>query len=610
MGVKPAEALTRLSRSPRLLFVTLLGLYPIGIVIGEVNRNAFNVPFMDEWDASFNVALQARRGSLTLADLLAQHNEHRVFFSNLITAILTWSTNWDIKLAMYLNIALVAASLIILVDLYRRQNPNGVAGIVIPFSALLFSLRQKVNWLWSFQGQWFLVVFWLLASLWVLTTRRRGWRPVCLAALLAFFAVFTVASGFLLWPVLLITLWMVGYREKRHFGFWIVAAITAIGLYRIGFEIRSIGQDEQGRFVTDVVVLGRYMAAYLGSPFVSGNVKAASLVALGGVILLLTNAITFLARKRPWSELAPWSALGAFAVGSALLTALGRARMFLNDPSQALEMRYVTTSTPLWLSVVALALIMIQDIRNRPEKRWPGVLLMQSNVIAIFLLTVFFVRANYQAANWQWPLRQEQVQCAAIYPIFRQGDCLQGLYPDPKLIEEKIVLLYANRLSLFTREENVGFSLTEVPFSPLGPQQLTEARRYLIDGSNNVVLFQHAPSRVGYSITVPEGLERFDFSASVYVEAKNLKEFPDVPEDGVVFRLSTHDEGDQAQTLATVLFDPNVNKMPMPLTVDLLGYAGKTIQLVLETDARGNPNFDWSMWLNPSIHMVGSDEGR
>ena len=90
---------------------------------------------------------------LTLGDLLAYHNEHRVLFFRLLVILLGYLSNLNMKWLMY---ASAFCQLTILLTLFKYySNKFGYSHkslyVFVPIPFLIFTLQQHTNTLWGFQ---------------------------------------------------------------------------------------------------------------------------------------------------------------------------------------------------------------------------------------------------------------------------------------------------------------------------------------------------------------------------------------------------------------------------------------------------------------------------
>ena len=336
-----------------ILFATV----PMLVVANEIRTNSINLPFWDEWDQSVPLALRVAGGEAGLEDLFDQHNEHRTLTANIITAILTRFTNWDIRTSLYIGFVIVFVNLFLVIDLFRRVQRDGIAIFIVLSAFLLFSMRQKSNWLWAFQTQWFFLLFYLIASLWILKTLRVGWKAISLAALCAFLASFSLLSSIIFWPVLAIALWGRGYRQKRYFLFWGIASVLIVLFLFFEYDFNPIGQGDVTEFIFSPTVILKYFLIFLGNPFSANNTAHALSIGISGLVLLFINVLIYIKGKGALEPITIWFAFALYSIGAGLLTAVGRARIFIEFEGQPLSSRYVTTSTSFWIGLLAIIIL-------------------------------------------------------------------------------------------------------------------------------------------------------------------------------------------------------------------------------------------------------------
>ena len=294
--------------------------------------------------------------NLSVDDLFRQQNAHYFVFHNLTTILLTWSTRWNLKVGMYLTLALAAAVYALALGLYGWRR----SVLWLPFSIVVFSLRQRETWLWALLDTYEFLSLMMLAALFVLARHPGTTRALTAAAVMCIIATFTAASGMVSWPVLLLVLPALGYRDRTRRVVWIVIALlTAIVFFTNYRWLRS-------GLVTEPRLLASFVLTYLGSPLTppgANAVASARLAAVGGVLLIASNAAYLLRKQadvyRP--HVITTLTLAGYAGGCALLTGAGRA--FLGTTG-ALQTRYVTQASLFWLGVIGLAVVAVVEGRS------------------------------------------------------------------------------------------------------------------------------------------------------------------------------------------------------------------------------------------------------
>lgn len=359
------------SGAERALAVLLAGpaLLPALWLLWLVVHNWVNTPFGDEWEMTVGGALtRFREGTLTGTDLLAQHNESRKLFPRLLILALNPAGPWDVRRQMALSLVFLA---VIAWTLFRLLGRSGVVrlpgrvALMVPLGFLLFTPAQWENSLWGIQMIVFMPPLALALALAVHTSDRFGGlaRGV-LAAGLAFFATFSYANGMILWPLAFPWPGLAGEGGGRRGGaaggrlIYVIAGAASLGLY---FRDYHKGPGEPLTYcLQHPGEAAAYFCNWCAGPFVNHGQVARIVVgaALAGAFAAL--AVVAVRRVRweggpAWRAFYPWLTLGAYAVGSGVVTTLGRVGFGVDQASSS---RYVSFSVYLPVAILALAVVL------------------------------------------------------------------------------------------------------------------------------------------------------------------------------------------------------------------------------------------------------------
>ena len=115
--------------SPGNLLLFLIALSPVIYLAWLLSATAVNIVVMDEWDYVFLFRHLASH-TLTLHDLLQQHNESRTTLPNLIVLGLGVLTHWDTRWDMWVTF-LFACVISTSVYLLSRRTMNGRQGLAL-----------------------------------------------------------------------------------------------------------------------------------------------------------------------------------------------------------------------------------------------------------------------------------------------------------------------------------------------------------------------------------------------------------------------------------------------------------------------------------------------
>ncbi len=311
-----------------------------------------NMPFADEWVWA-DTAFKLHGGTLTWADLWAQHNEHRYVFANLVFVALDELGGWNVVREQCVSLALAVAAQLVLFHLVRERLP-GRRGLVAfaAASLLLYSLGEWENFLVGYNLGWHVCSACALAVVYFTTRRHRRWRDVGYAMAVATVASYSLGPGLALWGVGVVALVLARRDRRRVCAAWLAAAVLCIGVYYIGYQPYTVGDAAAQH---QLGLLAQYTLAYLGAPL-GGWLGPAGAMLVGLCLLasLAAFAVADLradAAGRRGVRLAPWYALAAYPLAVAPLTAHSRVGLGV---VQALGSRYEAITELLPIALIGL----------------------------------------------------------------------------------------------------------------------------------------------------------------------------------------------------------------------------------------------------------------
>lgn len=350
-----------------------LPLLPAVLIIGCVGYYGVNVPFADDWDFTPLVSKTASH-KLHVKELFKQHNEHRMFVPKLLVASNVWISHWDLRAQMLLSVVLCGVTTFSLALLVKRTlsvSKWAGHGLIFGISMLLFSPVQYENWLWGFQFAFFIPPLCLALSWVALFSNLRFRAKFALSALLAAIGTFSFPTGAFAWlltfPLFLITAGQMARKEViRWLGYWLGAAAVCMTLYLFDYQEPAHTTRILSGF--HPFAYAEYAMVFLGGNMFRGLSKDNDILPLV-LGLCITFLYLLLVRyvfkasspvELKWRS-APWAALGAFALASAGLCALGRRPYF--TAHQALESRYTSFSLMLVVSLLGLLALAYRHLR-------------------------------------------------------------------------------------------------------------------------------------------------------------------------------------------------------------------------------------------------------
>jgi hypothetical protein len=362
---------------------------PLAIAL-FVACSAANVPIYDEWVWS-PLVVAAHEGTLTWAQLWQQQNSHRSVVPTLIALGLAAMTGWDTRIEGLVSVLVAFAGQVLVLRLIvRRFGAERAAAPFLVASLLLYSIAQCENFLWGFQLSWFVadtLVLALIVALADLPDGVAGTLRFALALVCALGASLSMIWGFAAWIAGVVMLLPVHGRRRAVLGaVWVLAAAVCSATFLAGYHRPP---DEHGWFLEAAdpwLDVPQFALAVLGTPF--GLFGGRWLCELLGLGLCIAFAWLAVRARRIGEPIAPWAALVAFAVGFAVMTAIGRTAYGVDD---AVISRYTTPVTLAWIAVIVLTWEMLRVQRA-----------------AILAGAAFFIAANVAGTIVSWQIAGEE----------------------------------------------------------------------------------------------------------------------------------------------------------------------------------------------------------
>jgi hypothetical protein len=197
--VVPSSTVTQRWRSLQ----TALGAFSIVFLVQTllVKHYGVNVPYWDDW-VTIDFYRAYRDGELSIGDLFAQHNEHRLLMTRLaFLGIFQLLGEWHLVAQMLFSALL--ASTYAAIWCYTLLRSNISPWVALASCLPLISTTQAENMLWGFQIQFYFLVLGTVAGVCMIASSASvGWRTIGLAIAAGFICTFSIASGLLMWGVI------------------------------------------------------------------------------------------------------------------------------------------------------------------------------------------------------------------------------------------------------------------------------------------------------------------------------------------------------------------------------------------------------------------------
>jgi hypothetical protein len=318
-------------------------------------------PFADSWNPLMSYRDFGYR--VTLESLTMFHNEHRPFFARVPILIdLFWLEGRG-----FLPLALIfltqAAEVWLLFTIARKQtwfDPSRHGVLLFTLAVFCcFSPAQLENFLWTFQTAFVQASLFGVGALAAVAVQKEhpSWKWPALVAFCAIGATFCLASGVLVWWV--VVLMAIALRLRwRWVLVYLAAAIVTPPLYFIGYHRPPAHMDPLAALRKPLEV-AHYVAIYFGYSWRMWASGFGELLVLIVLALLAARVLKLIreAPANPWEVVPP--AILVLLLGTAILTALGRLNFGLE---QAGSGRYQTPALIFWF---AAALLVARAIAHR-----------------------------------------------------------------------------------------------------------------------------------------------------------------------------------------------------------------------------------------------------
>jgi hypothetical protein len=405
----------------------ILTLVPALVLVLYVAIYAVNGP---EWDHVNSAEIFDRweTGRFTFEYLFRQHNEHRKAAPRLVILGLGLLTKWDNRPEIYLHVALMMGTAVVLFRAFRRDadlrgSRTRALLYFLPIVCLLLSPRSYE----ALMGDGFphyLSIIGFAGALSQLLFGRSTARALAAAIACGLLASFSISNGLLIWPLgLVILLCDARVDPPRAFSWRRVAVWGAVGAATMAFYFYGY-QDQANhsspRYLLEHPSIG--VTHYLtvnGSSLAPDPLPA---LVFGAIVVLLDIAILLAVlddwwRRRMRPPLGAWLIVIVF-ISCAMIT-LNRAGFGVE---QALETRYTA------LTVLAPVGIYWCVIARRHA--WRAAMPLASSVATLLIVGYLTVALEAWTTAPSWYSRKSW-KAYLMYSAKQQpSSLLETLYPN------------------------------------------------------------------------------------------------------------------------------------------------------------------------------------
>ncbi|RYE13643.1 MAG: hypothetical protein EOP34_08380 [Rickettsiales bacterium] len=438
------------------LFLLLACVLPASIALIFIILYAYNIPFADSWELVPLLKKLYAHENISLGDLAAQHNEHRILFPTIIMLGLAYLSDWNAIYEIYFSFGLLCISFCIIIIQVRRLY-NVAANSVSYFyvfiatcllvSLIIFAITQYENMLWGWQIQIFLnTLAILLGMLWLTNNETLNAKSIALAASCGIIATYSFANGILFWPigglVLLIR------RRQMHNSMYLLTTWTLVALL-VGFlymhnYVKPSGHPPLTYILHNPSAYLVFLLSYLGYPMAELRIAEHIPVALwgaAGLLSVLVICYCLFKLKILWNrQIIFWHGLLVYTLLRGVITAVGRAGFGIE---KALASRYITICNFFWLWIFVLGIYVYA------KQYYFNIKKVYAVCAAMTLLFAYYTQAGFRGE----PIRYKHLQ-QAQQSLMNDGTPVKNLYyiyPDSGIVLRRNAFLKKNNLSFYSK---------------------------------------------------------------------------------------------------------------------------------------------------------------
>ncbi len=466
MAAKDEQAATSRTTSALSYAVLFGGFLTIAVAFYLVVITYTSLPSSDGWIEIENVASGVNPWSP--AWLWQQLNEHRWVIPKLFLAA-------DLQLFQGRQIFLLASILVIqllhwgLLS-WSMRTLGGWRGALWRSGAglavfCLFCPAQWQNFIWGIQVSFVLTqllataAFVALLLYWMESQqqpdKRASLRFLVLSVMAALGATYSLSSGILLWPLLVLAALYLRLRAPAVLTIALTGVVsTAIYLHNF---VRPQNHANPLASLGKPVALLKYFATYFLSSWHHRNIGAWEVIALAALGIVILAQLPVLSHARVFRPFAIQLVLiMLFCAATALITASGRLNYGIE---QARASRYQTTALLFWC---CLGLLLLGGaFFGSPRRRYAFVVL-QVCLLLIFVRAAVLVRYPIRAAG-ERAFAQRVVRAALLTGV-HEPVTLSKTFEGMDGLLKAVDYLKSNRLSIFssTAPAELGKTLSSV----------------------------------------------------------------------------------------------------------------------------------------------------
>jgi hypothetical protein len=574
----------------------------VALIMLAIAKYANMIPVADEWHAAMNsaVAIKVMQGTLTLNDIFANYNGHRLPLTLALTALNTALFRYDPRLEMLVTAALLIGNFSLLALILRQQLGQNAPRLfwsgLIALACMVFTGRWITGWTWAFLNLWQFGIFFTLLGILAADRMKSSGRLALVLTLLCSAAAFSNSSGILAFGVVGLVWWLRGERRWTHWALFAAAAAACFAVVfilpdeRYGYNRIMLAPLDNLYFTALHLGAVQITPALLRYGVLETSSKDFALLAFAaGLLFSVLNVRFLLQRVRP-AALAAIFAITLWGISFALATSIGRFEVYIEN---VLHLDYHTPMVMMfWLGAVMLSLLALQKMRK-------GALRTTNILFVCFVVGAQLIFTALASLYVLLPLfHLDEIvtgprECPLTVLIGNKNCDFFELFPN-EMVHGNALGLAQFRLAVFrdVEQQPVPLALHFLPVLHAAPdfEAPFDSRAIVLNGTAQYVLYQRT-ARLAQALELPELPDyRFTLRGALSLA-------PTCAEQRIQARLIV-DDG-QAQRVA---IDQMASVELTPFALDLSDLRGRAFTLLYEVQD-APLSCGHILWANPRIEF-------
>ncbi|OGK36249.1 hypothetical protein A3A93_05885 [Candidatus Roizmanbacteria bacterium RIFCSPLOWO2_01_FULL_38_12] len=411
--------------------IQLGSLFPIILTIFFIKNYSINVPYQDQWEMVplFQKVIHAE---ISIFDLIAQHNEHRILFPRLIQISLAFLTNWNIKNIYWISFILLCAIYFFLALFMQNICKNKYFCIYLQFmlSWIVFSPIQYEGW-FTGMNEFHLTILAMLMTIYLLNLPLLGTTATLskiFAVFLSIIGSYSHINGLLIWIVGGI---LIFYRRQFLFLiFWMLLSLMTYLIYFINYS-KPIYHPSLMYFFQNPLDFLTYFFGQIGSVLFISEIGISALIGIMIFLIALFNLNSLLKKRSLIKSCIPWLMIFLFSLLSILAIAVARAGF---GTTQALSSRYIVYSSLMFISTIEVFYYLVGNYKIKFFSHDLFILLFS------FVL-IFSIGQNYlKGVDYikKYYSEMSKIKYCLDYYYRVDSTCLYSVYPNKEVLLERL----------------------------------------------------------------------------------------------------------------------------------------------------------------------------